>query len=74
MRRFEDRNGVIMPEGYRRFLLEIGSGGDGPGYGLGVFDYSAPEPAGLPWPAGHTGSAHALLAGVLRLYGLRGGP
>ena len=29
---FEHRHDIKLPEGYRRFLLEIGNGGDGPPY------------------------------------------
>jgi hypothetical protein len=33
--RFERQHHIVLPEGYRRFLIEIGNGGDGPPlYGL----------------------------------------
>ena len=31
---FEDRHEVELPPEYRRFLIELGNGGAGPGYGL----------------------------------------
>ncbi len=31
---FEEKNRITLPEDYRNFLLEIGNGGAGPGYGL----------------------------------------
>ena len=32
---FEVKHGITLPEGYRRFLIEVGNGGEGPpGYGL----------------------------------------
>jgi hypothetical protein len=35
---FERRHGVALPPGFRRFILEAGNGGDGPGHGLLAFD------------------------------------
>ncbi len=37
---FERRHGILLPDGFRRFVLEVGNGGDGPGYGLAAFDPS----------------------------------
>jgi hypothetical protein len=34
IRRFEGQHGVSLPEGYRSFLLHVGNGGPGPGYGM----------------------------------------
>jgi hypothetical protein len=56
VRRFEARNRVVLPDGFRRFLLEIGNGGHGPGHGLQkldcdamVDDLSEPFPLTKPW-------------------------
>lgn len=37
---FEQRYGIALPKGYRKFLLEIGDGGAGPYYGLGRLEYA----------------------------------
>ena len=51
---FEQETGVVLPDGYRNFLLQAGNGGAGPFYGL--FPISASkgwpiEPDKLPWLA-----------------------
>lgn len=38
---FEVRNGIRLPTNLRRFLLEVGNGGPGPGYGLEPLDLGA---------------------------------
>jgi SMI1 / KNR4 family (SUKH-1) len=38
IQKFEDKYQVNLPEEYREFLLEIGNGGAGPGYGLPGID------------------------------------
>ena len=49
---FEQETGIVLPDGYRNFLLQAGNGGAGPFYGL--FPISASkgwpiEPDKLPW-------------------------
>jgi len=34
IRTVEEESGIHFPEGYRQFLLQVGNGGAGPGYGL----------------------------------------
>jgi len=53
VRQFEARHAIHLPEDYRNFLLEVGSGGAGPLYGLFSFGHfgerGLPELA-LPFP------------------------
>ncbi len=56
VRRFEERHGVALPDEYRRMILELGDGGDGPPY-YGVEPLSArrvehgvPDPDDGPAP------------------------
>jgi hypothetical protein len=44
---FEARHAVVLPTGYRRFLLEVGSCGAGPHYGLYPLDGGGMQPADL---------------------------
>ncbi|MCO1656814.1 SMI1/KNR4 family protein [Pseudonocardia humida] len=44
---FEARHAVVLPTEYRRFLLEVGSCGAGPHYGLYPLDGSGMEPVDL---------------------------
>jgi len=58
---FETKYNIILPSEYRRFLLEVGNGGAGPGYGLYVLEtavesylpnyqiLSQPFPLTQPW-------------------------
>ena len=51
---FEQETGIVLPDGYRNFLLQAGNGGAGPFYG--IFPISASkgwpiEPDKLPWLA-----------------------
>jgi len=40
MATFEEHHEVSLPEGYRRFVLELGDGGFGPGYGLLTLEHA----------------------------------
>ena len=40
IRSFESAHGIVLPEGYRSFLLEIGDGGAGPDYGLAELQHT----------------------------------
>ena len=46
---FEERHRVSLPEGYRRFLTEIGNGGAGPSYGVLPF---GKDDDGRDWEGG----------------------
>lgn len=37
---FENQHGIQLPEGYRRFIIELGNGGVGPYYGLQTLEDS----------------------------------
>lgn len=43
LRYYEEQFGVVLPSGYRRFLMEVGHGGAGPFYGLFPLDSRDPE-------------------------------
>lgn len=63
---WERHHGVTLPDGYRKFLLQLGDGGAGPDYGLFPLERATKEstafrndPAGLfPFTAAH--AAHIL--------------
>lgn len=75
LERFEEENGIELPEDYRRFLLEIANGGAGPGYGLysladsvnargeGIYALSDPFTA----PKDHTHDVNLRAPGLLLL-------
>ena len=49
---FEQETGIVLPDGYRNFLLQAGNGGAGPFYGLFPISESKGwpiEPDKLPW-------------------------
>lgn len=38
---FESELGLVLPDDFRRFIVEVGNGGAGPAYGLGAFNPQA---------------------------------
>ncbi|WP_034346433.1 SMI1/KNR4 family protein [Deinococcus misasensis] len=51
---FESKHGITLPEDFRRFVLEVGSSGFGPAYGLETLDRwfcEADAPDGIQKPA-----------------------
>lgn len=47
---FEAKYNITLPEDYRNFLLEIGNGGAGPGYGLFKLEEALEEAINKPFP------------------------
>lgn len=45
---FENGHGIALPDGYRRFLLELGAEGAGPDFGLRALGYEVSESPAAP--------------------------
>jgi SMI1/KNR4 family protein SUKH-1 len=52
IRKFEEAHRIVLPAEYRGFLLEVGNGGAGPGYGLFKFGEMDENNSYGPWHEG----------------------